>query len=232
MRIIKITLITLISLGLIYLTYQTVNIQNNYWRSSNGNVGFDYWLIRPLIWFKITTFGSFLIKELINKSIPQFKEWKLASIRHRVFSNVIDLVIIGFIWFVLNIIIALLILPLYKLELITPRFKQYSDISTCINVVFDYGGYIFALIFIIYSISLEYFQKSTLGKMFLNIGIISTNYSKPTLTQILIKNIIRFVPINDLWVYFKGYSLNETLSKTRLVVLDKKNQKRYNSITS
>ena len=230
MKTFKLFLIFIITVLILFWTFKTVEFQNSSWRSHNGNVGLKYWFIVPLIWLKVTSYGLHLIRQLYKPQVNKIGEFKLISISQRIGSNIIDFVCISFIWFIVIAVGALILLPFYKMKWISPQFVQDYGYTDCFNYLFDIGWYIFGIVFFIYTVSLEYFKQSTFGKMINNCGIISTKLSTPNIFSILIKNLLRLIPINEICIYIKGYSLNEEISKTRLIFLEDHNQELYNKI--
>ena len=231
MKFLKFTFSLIILIAIIYLTYFIVLAQNLEWRQYNGDVDVRYWLIRPLIWLKVTAYVLFVIKSIFYNRQNNLGVFKLANIKQRVISNILDFICVGFIWLIIMLLGALILLPLYKIGLINPIYKQDYGYLDCFNYLFDIGWYIYAVTFLIYSITLEFLKQSTFGKMMNNCGLTTNSISKPKLFQIIIKNLLRFIPINELWLYVKGHTFNEAVSGTRIIFLEPHNQREYNNLT-
>ncbi len=234
MKFKNLSIVSFLLVSFFLISIYTVYHQNNTWASNNGRVGFSYWFVVPFIWFKVSAFllyGIYYQLRIINNKITDFyfAQLKLMGIRKRLFSQLIDGVSYVIIWPIILVLGALILMPFYKNGLITITYKQRSAFTMCFNYMTGIGGYVFLGIILIYSVIMEYFQQSTFGKMMLNCGIISVKKKKPTFFAVLLKNVIRFVPLNDFFYYFRRITLSDYLSGIRTIELEEDTTGLYNN---
>ncbi|MFN6945287.1 MAG: RDD family protein [Cytophagaceae bacterium] len=226
MKYLKSLAIFLFASAIFYITYRFILIVffNFSLRTSND------WLILFILvslWEKVTGYlvylscyigGSFRRKNPMDFQVGGFK---VAGSFQRIISAIFDAIVSLFIWFFLVSTIPFTFMGFYN------SANPYSDELN--DLIGNAGWLIYFSVLYMYPMFFEYKQKSSLGKMIFNNGVLNLKSGKFSFLQIFIKNILKIFPFNEVFFYLKGRTLNEFASGTATVHLNKKDENLYHS---
>ena len=115
----------------------------------------------------------------------------------RIANYIVDTILIVIVWIIIIIIIEVLVSDIFWVDV-------YADL-------------IFYVIYFFYYFLFEVFINKTPGKMLTKTFVVTFNHKKPTVKMIMIRSVLRLIPIDQLSFLFGGIGLHDQLSKTTVI---------------